>query len=432
MNTDMEIMILQNLLQDRSYSMRVLPHMKKEYFSGEKRILFEELCNFVKKYRRLPAEDELSLFIADSPRHKDPVKENALSFFPRIFKKISTINTLDYLVDATEKWCQEQAMQLAILKSVEILDGREKSVTKDGIPKIVQEALAVSFNKDIGHEYFDVDDRFAWYQRRVEKIPYGIDIIDTITHGGFEKKTLNLFIGGTHAGKTLCLCDLTAKMLLAGERVLYITLEIAEEKVAQRIDANLLKVAVNDVPMMMENAFKVGLKNISVKTNSDLIIKEFPNGTVHAGHFRALLDDLERKKGFVPWVLVIDYLNLCASENTKDRGSPYTYYKAVSEELRSLAMERNIAIWSATQLNRTGFTSSDPGLGEVSDSFGVAMTADFAVVIYQDDALRQMNQYMCKQEKNRYGDKDQMPRFLMGVDKSQMRIFDVQQNLTSP
>lgn len=428
MITDTQILILQNLLQNKEYSSRVLPFIKREYFTGAGRQIFSEICLFVGKYKKIPGKNEFSNYIANDSKAHDNVKQEMLAMFPQIYSELDDDLTIDYLLDISEKWCQDAAIQIAILNSVSIIDGTDTKNTKDSIPELVRGALSVSFDSSIGHEYFDADTRHAWYSRKIEKIPYGIDILDDITNGGFETKTLNLYIGGTHAGKTLAMCDLAAKMLQADQQVLYITLEISEEKVAQRIDANLLEIDMNDIPNLSQQQFKTAIDGVRKTKNANLIIKEYPNGSIHAGHIRSLLDELDRKKGFKPKVICIDYLNLLSSELIKDRGNTYGYFKSVSEELRSLAMEFNIAIWSATQLNRSGFKSSDPDLGDMSDSFGVAMTADFALVIYQDEHLKTMDQYMCKQEKNRYGDMNLRPRFTMGVNKAQQRLYNVTQN----
>lgn len=427
MSTDVELLVLQNLIQNKPYSVRVLPHLKREYFSGPKRPMFNLLCSFVSDYKKFPAENEFNVYVNNDSKLQDNVKKDILTIVPKVFQPVKG-ETLDFLIDLTEEWCKEQALHLSIIKSIDIIEGKDTKTSTSAIPSMVKDALSVSFDTSVGHAYFDAKTRYDWYTRKVQKVPFGIDVLDNITNGGYETKTLNLFLAGTHVGKTLGLCDLASKALAKGEQVLYITLEIAEEKVAQRVDANLIDTDINDIPKLQRAQFEKKVNAARKGLDSDLIIKEYPNGSVHAGHFRALLEELERKKNFKPKLICIDYLNLCASEKTKDRGNTYNYFKSVSEELRSLAMEKDVAIWSATQLNREGFKSSDPGLENTSDSFGVAMTADFALVLYQDEHLKDEGQYMCKQQKNRYGDMNIMPRFNIGVDRARQRLFDVSQD----
>ena len=426
MIADLEILILQHLLQNKSYSTKVIPFLQKRYFTN--RILFDSIVEFVGKYKKLPIQNEISVEVNSSGKMNPEIKKKTIELIEKIYEPLDQNHTEQWLLDTTEKWCQDRALELAIIDSFNVLEGSNKQTPKSGLPALLTKALSVSFNSSIGHDYFgDVKARHEYYTRKIEKIPFDVIILDDITQGGYELKTLNLILGGTHVGKSLVLCDITSKALLRGEDVLYVTLELSQEKIAQRIDANLLHVDIKDVPSIPFPSFESGFTKLRLSTKGNLVVKEYPNGTVHAGHFRALLSDLELKKSFKPRILVIDYLNICASERTKLIGGAYQYHKSIAEELRSLAVEKNICIWSASQLNRSGFSSSDPGLGDISESFGVAMTADFAMVITQDENLKQMSQYMCKQKKNRYDDMDRVPRFTLGVQKSQMKLYDVQQ-----
>jgi replicative DNA helicase len=435
MKTDLEQVILRNILTNETYMRKVIPFVKKEYFEGTYRLLFNEVVRFVGNYNRLPTQETLTVEIQESDRFNENTYTEALDILPRIFE--SGEENQQWLYDTTEKWCQDRAVYLAIMESITIIDGKHQSLSKNALPDILQKALSVSFDTNIGHDYIEnVDERYDFYHLQEERIPFDLDYFNRITKGGLPNKTLNIALAGTGVGKSLFMCHCAANVLSQGKNVLYITMEMAEERIAERIDANLLNVPIDQIQNMSKNMFRDRVMDIGKKTAGKLIIKEYPTGQAHSGHFRALLEELKLKKKFKPEIVFIDYLNICASSRMKGMGgsiNSYTYIKAIAEELRGLAVEFDLPIVSATQTTRSGYSNSDPGLEDTSESFGLPATADLMFALVSNEELEKLGQIMVKQLKNRYNDPNMHKRFVVGIDRSRMTLFDVdeqQQNLT--
>jgi archaellum biogenesis ATPase FlaH len=414
---------------------KVIPFVKKEYFEGTYRLLFNEVVRFVGNYNRLPTQETLTVEIQESDRFNENTYTEALDILPRIFQ--SGEENQQWLYDTTEKWCQDRAVYLAIMESITIIDGKHQSLSKNALPDILQKALSVSFDTNVGHDYIEnVDERYEFYHMQEERIPFDLDYFNRITKGGLPNKTLNIALAGTGVGKSLFMCHCAANVLSQGKNVLYITMEMAEERIAERIDANLLNVPIDQIQNMSKNMFRDRVMDIGKKTAGKLIIKEYPTGQAHSGHFRALLEELKLKKKFKPEIVFIDYLNICASSRMKGMGgsiNSYTYIKAIAEELRGLAVEFDLPIVSATQTTRSGYSNSDPGLEDTSESFGLPATADLMFALVSNEELEKLGQIMVKQLKNRYNDPNMHKRFVVGIDRSRMTLFDVdeqQQNLT--
>lgn len=435
MKTDLEQVILRNILTNETYMRKVIPFVKKEYFEGTYRLLFNEVVRFVGNYNRLPTQETLTVEIQESDRFNENTYTEALDILPRIFQ--SGEENQQWLYDTTEKWCQDRAVYLAIMESITIIDGKHQSLSKNALPDILQKALSVSFDTNVGHDYIEnVDERYEFYHMQEERIPFDLDYLNRITKGGLPNKTLNIALAGTGVGKSLFMCHCAANVLSQGKNVLYITMEMAEERIAERIDANLLNVPIDQIQNMSKNMFRDRVMDIGKKTSGKLIIKEYPTGQAHSGHFRALLEELKLKKKFKPEIVFIDYLNICASSRMKGMGgsiNSYTYIKAIAEELRGLAVEFDLPIVSATQTTRSGYSNSDPGLEDTSESFGLPATADLMFALVSNEELEKLGQIMVKQLKNRYNDPNMHKRFVVGIDRSRMTLFDVdeqQQNLT--
>lgn len=435
MKTDLEQVILRNILTNETYMRKVIPFVKKEYFEGTYRLLFNEVVRFVGNYNRLPTQETLTVEIQESDRFNENTYTEALDILPRIFE--SGEENQQWLYDTTEKWCQDRAVYLAIMESITIIDGKHQSLSKNALPDILQKALSVSFDTNIGHDYIEnVDQRYDFYHLQEERIPFDLDYFNRITKGGLPNKTLNIALAGTGVGKSLFMCHCAANVLSQGKNVLYITMEMAEERIAERIDANLLNVPIDQIQNMSKNMFRDRVMDIGKKTAGKLIIKEYPTGQAHSGHFRALLEELKLKKKFKPEIVFIDYLNICASSRMKGMGgsiNSYTYIKAIAEELRGLAVEFDLPIVSATQTTRSGYSNSDPGLEDTSESFGLPATADLMFALVSNEELEKLGQIMVKQLKNRYNDPNMHKRFVVGIDRARMTLFDVdeqQQNLT--
>ena len=425
MSERIEQTILRNLIYNEKYYRKVVPFLKAEYYETyHERIIFEEIADFAAKYDKIPTKEVLTINI-----------QNRGDLTDEAFKEsLQEINSLtdewvdyDWLLDATEKWCQDRAIYLALMQSIKIADGGDKKFTKGAIPSILQDALAVSFDEHIGHDYIEqADDRYEFYHRKEEKIPFDLEKFNYITKGGLPNKTLNIALAGTGVGKSLFMCHMAGSALSQGYNVLYITCEMAEEKIAERIDANLLNVSVKDIVDIPEVLFRSKVQEISKKTQGKLIIKEYPTASAHAGHFRALLNDLQLKKDFKPDLIFVDYLNICASVRYKGAiVNSYTYVKAIAEELRGLAVETNLPIISATQTTRAGFGNSDPDLTDTSESFGLPATADFMFALISTEELEEQGRIMVKQLKNRYNDPTASKKFMLGIDRSKMRLYDV-------
>jgi len=427
---DLEQTILRNILTNESYMRKVIPFVKKEYFEGVYQILFSEVTKFVGKYNKLPSLDAFKIEIDQSERFNEQTYTHAIDILPNIFEKKE--ENKQWLLDTTEKWCQDRAVYLAIMESISIIDGKHQTLSKNSLPDILQDALSVTFDTNVGHDYLvNVDERYAFYHAQEERIPFDLEYFNSITKGGLPNKTLNIALAGTGVGKSLFMCHVAAGALAQGRNVLYITMEMAEERIAERIDANLLNVPIDQLENMSQTMFTSRVRKIADSTNGKLIIKEYPTGQAHSSHFRALLTELRLKKKFVPEIIFIDYLNICASSRMKSMGgaiNSYTYIKAIAEELRGLAVEFNVPIVSATQTTRSGFGNSDPGLEDTSESFGLPATADLMFALISNDELTKLGQIMVKQLKNRYNDPNKDKRFVIGVDRSKMKLYDLDES----
>ena len=417
--------ILRNLLYDEEYYRKVVPFVKAEYFIElHEKIIFEEIQDFSTKYDKVPTKEVLNINLQNRSDLTDET-------FQKCLEHIKNYNDewvdKDWVVDATEKWCQDRAIYLALMQSIKIADGGDGKLDKGAIPSILQDALAVSFDEHIGHDYIEQSkDRYEFYHKTEEKIAFDLEKFNYITKGGLPNKTLNIALAGTGVGKSLFMCHVASSILLQGRNVLYITCEMAEEKIAERIDANLLNCNIRDIPELPEVLYNSKVNEISRKTQGKLIIKEYPTASAHAGHFKALLSDLALKKDFKPDIIFIDYLNICASARYKGAiVNSYTYVKAIAEELRGLAVEHNVPIVSATQTTRAGFGNSDPDLTDTSESFGLPATADFMFALISTEELEQQGRILVKQLKNRYNDPTASKKFMLGIDRAKMRLYDV-------
>ena len=426
MQTNIEQTILRNLLTDEKYMRKVLPFIKPDYFQGIYKTLFKEAGKYVAKYNKLPTSETMGIELNDSNLSNEQF-QMAMDIVPQLFA-VEKIDQ-DWLVDSTEKWCQDRAIHNAIMESITIIDGKHESLTKGALPDLLTKALGVAFDTNVGHDYVEnAEQRYDFYHTEEDRIPFDLEFFNKITKGGVPNKTLNIALAGTGVGKSLFMCHVAASALVEGSNVLYITMEMAEERIAERIDANLLNVPIDQLENMSKDMFTTKVQDLARKTTGKLIVKEYPTGSAHSGHFRSLLNELKLKKQFEPDIIFVDYLNICASSRMKGMGgaiNSYTYIKAIAEELRGLAVEFNLPIFSATQTTRSGFSNSDVGLEDTSESFGLPATADLMFAIISTEELEQMNQLMIKQLKNRYNDPTQHKRFVIGVDRSKMRLFDV-------
>jgi len=426
---DFEKIVLRNIITNEDYMRKVLPFIQKEYFEGVYSKLFTLLVSQVAKYNKLPSEESFIIGIQDLDLSPE-MEKHANDIVPDIFKPKE--ENLDWLIDETEKWCQERAVYIAVFDSINILDGKDQNNTKNAIPDLLQKALAVSFDTNVGHDYLEnVEERYDFYHEHEERIPFDLEYMNTITKGGLPNKTLNIALAGTGVGKSLFMCHHAASCLSLGLNVLYITMEMAEERIAERIDANLLNVPLAKLEQLEKTDFINKVQKISSKTQGKLIIKEYPTGQAHSSHFRALLNELKLKRNFAPDIIFIDYLNICASSRMKAMGgsiNSYTYIKAIAEELRGLAVEFNLPIVSATQTTRSGYGNSDPGLEDTSESFGLPATADLMFALISNEEMAKNNQMMVKQLKNRYNDPNVHKRFVIGIDRSKMRLYDTDQD----
>ena len=434
--TDLQTIILQTIVKNEDFCRKVIPHVKSEYFENEKKPVYELILSFISKFNKVPNVTALEVEFQSSAALNRSDANDILSCIKSIDQ--GEPSDTDWLLNRTEEWCKQRAVTIAIVKSISIIDGKDKKHTEGAIPDILSKALAISFDTNIGHDYLEnVDQRYDFYHLQEDKSPFDIDLLNTITKGGVSRKTLNIVLAGTGVGKSLAMCHFAADNLRQGKNVLYITLEMAEEKIAERIDANLLDVQIDQIENLPRDTFKTKVSKIREKTQGKLIIKEYPTATAHVGHFRALLDELRMKKDFAPDSIYIDYLNICASSRMKGLGgsvNTYSYIKAIAEELRGLAVEFNVPIWSATQVTRSGFGNTDVELTDTSESFGLPATADLMFALISTEKLEGLNQLMIKQLKNRYNDPTQNKRFVVGIDRSKMRLYDVEesaQTLTS-
>jgi len=435
MNIELEKTILRNLLTNDGYMRKVLPFIDKKYFEGVYRELFNQVVSFTAKYNTLPTLEAFKIEL-DEVTINEEMYIHALDILPDIFTPKE--EEMSWLLDTTEKWCQDRAVYNAIMESIQIIDGKHQKLSKSAIPDVLQKALAVCFDTNVGHDYLEnVEERYDFYHEQEERIPFDLEYFNQITKGGLPNKTLNIALAGTGVGKSLFMCHCAANSLSQGRNVLYITLEMAEERIAERIDANLMNIPIDQLDTMSKTMFVDRVQQISDKTKGKLIIKEYPTGQAHTGHFRALLNELRLKKSFKPEIVFVDYLNICSSSRMKGMGgaiNSYSYIKSIAEEMRGLAVEFDIPILSATQTTRSGYTNSDPGLEDTSESFGLPATADLMFALVTSEELESLNQVMVKQLKNRYNDPNSNKRFCIGIDRSKMKLYDVdesQQNFMS-
>jgi len=429
MMENIETTILRNLLFNNDYCRKVLPFIHKEYFENfHEKVVFEEISKFMVSYENLATKEVL---LIESEKRTDITEDT----YKVICEYVSSLDNspadLEWLYNVTEKWCRDRAIYIALMESIKIADGQDENKNRDAIPSILQEALSVSFDNNIGHDYLqNYEERYEYYHRKEEKIPFDLEYFNKITKGGLPPKTLNIALAGTGVGKSLFMCHVASSVLLQGRNVLYITMEMAEEKIAERIDANLLNVPIQQITDLPKSMFESRLNKISKKTQGTFIIKEYPTASAHTGHFKALLNELALKKSFKPDVIFIDYLNICASSRYKSNFSvnSYSYVKAIAEELRGLAVETNVPIVSATQTTRSGYGNSDVELTDTSESFGLPATADLMFALIATEELENLGQIMVKQLKNRYNDPTMNKRFIVGIDRAKMRLYDCEQS----
>jgi len=406
---------------------KVLPFIKNDYFEGVYRQLFKQVGLYVQKYNKLPTQESFKIELDDADNFNDEQYRHAVEILPEIFRTEKIDD--EWLIDKTEKWCQDRALHNAVMESISIIDGKHQSLSKNALPEILSDALAVNFDANIGHDYIEnFSERYEFYHKEEERIPFDLDYFNKITKGGLPNKTLNIALAGTGVGKSLFMCHVGAAALTEGKNVLYITMEMAEERIAERIDANLLNIPIDQLDKLSKDMFSQKVSQLAKQTNGRLIVKEYPTGSAHSGHFRALLNELKLKKKFEPDIIFIDYLNICASSRMKGMGgaiNSYTYVKAIAEELRGLAVEFDVPVLSATQTTRSGYSNSDVGLEDTSKSFGLPATADLMFALISSEELESLGQIMVKQLKNRYNDPSSNKRFVVGVDRSKMKLFDV-------
>ena len=425
----LETTILRNLISNDSYTRTVIPFLKPEYFDATHRKVFNQVAKFVTKYNKLPTVEALEIEMDSS----DTLDTESLS----LVKTLNNKEPVDeeWLIENTEKWCQDRAVHLAILESIEIINGSGGDQGQGAIPDLLRDALGVCFDTNVGHDYIDnYNDRFDFYHHQEDRLPFDLDYFNKITKGGVPNKTLNIILAGTGVGKSLFMCHCAAANLTDNKNVLYITMEMAEERIAERIDANLMNLPIDQLETLPKMTFENKVSQIAKKTQGKFIVKEYPTGAAHVGHFRALLNELKLKRNFTPDVIYIDYLNICASSRMKGLGgsiNTYSYVKAIAEEMRGLAVEFNVPIFSATQTTRSGYSNTDVGLEDTSESFGLPATADLMFALISTEDLAKLNQIMVKQLKNRYNDPTSNQRFVIGVDRSRMKLYDVEQNAQS-
>ena len=423
---NLEVTILSNLIYNEKYTRKVIPFLKSDYFTTKTmKIIFLEIHEYVGNYNALPSLNALGI----ECQERTDLSEDQFKDVMEVLNALQKEETdFDWIVNTTEKWCQERAIYLSLMESVKIADGQDEKRDKGAIPQILSDALGVSFDQHVGHDYLqNYQERFDFYHKKEDKIPFDLEFFNRITKGGIPNKTLNIALAGTGVGKSLFMCHVASSVLLQGKNVLYITLEMAEEKIAERIDANLLNVPIQKLAELPRVMFENKISKLSKKTQGKLIIKEYPTASAHVGHFKSLLNELELKRKIKPDIIFIDYLNICASQRYKGSiVNSYTYVKAIAEELRGLAVEAGVPIVSATQTTRAGYGSSDVDLTDTSESFGLPATADLMFALISTEELEEQNQIMVKQLKNRYYDPTLNKRFVVGIDRSKMRLYDVE------
>jgi len=423
----LEQTILRNLLTNDAYMRKVAAFLQPDYFEGVYKALFKEFGKFVAKYNKLPSLESFKIEVDEGDRLTDEQYRHAMEIMPNIFNTVP--ENLEWLLDRTEKWCQDRAVYNSIMESIQIIDGKHPDLAKNAIPDILSKALAVTFDTNIGHDYLEnVAERFDFYHQQEERVPFDLEFFNKITKGGLPNKTLNICLAGTGVGKSLFMCHVAAAAMQQGRNVLYITMEMAEERIAERIDANLLDIPIDQLDGLSKESFTKRVNAIKSKTNGKLIVKEYPTGAANASHFRALLNELKLKKNFAPDIICIDYLNICSSSRMKAMGgsiNSYSYIKSIAEELRGLAVEFNVPVLSATQTTRSGFGNDDIGLEDTSESFGLPATADLMFALISNEELSNLGKVLVKQLKNRYNDPGGAnQRFTLKIDRSRMRLMD--------
>jgi archaellum biogenesis ATPase FlaH len=417
-------LILNQLCTNEEFTRRALPFLKDEYFERGEKLLFAVVSRFIEKYNTIPTEAALKVELQKIPN----VSNEIFELVDRAYK--SEPVEIQWALDETEKFCQDRSIYLAIMESIQIIDGKHKELTNNAIPEILSKALGVSFDTNIGHDYIDnSDSRYDFYHKVEERLPFDLDYFNKITKGGLPNKTLNIILAGTGVGKSLFMCHMAAAALAQGKNALYITMEMSEERIAERIDANLMNIPIDQLEKLPKQVYDAKIQKIGQKNIGKLIIKEYPTGAAHVGHFRALLNELKLKKNFKPDVIFIDYLNICASSRIRGLGgsvNTYSYVKAIAEEMRGLAVEAGVPLVSATQTTRSGYSNTDVGLEDTSESFGLPATADFMFAVISTEELEKLGQVMVKQLKNRYNDPTAHKRFIIGIDRSRMKLYDVE------
>jgi replicative DNA helicase len=424
----LELTILRNLIFNEDYSRKVIPFIQPDYFEQRsEKVVFEEIVKFIVKYGSAITTEALAIEI----ENRTDLNESEIKDIRDLNSKLHDgVVDKQWILDTTEKWCRDRAIYLALMESIHIADGNDGKKNRDAIPSILSDALAVSFDNNIGHDYLqNYEERYEFYHRKEDKIEFDLEYFNKITKGGLPNKTLNIALAGTGVGKSLFMCHVASAALLQGRNVLYITLEMAEERIAERIDANLLNVPIQQLVDLPRSAFENKVNNIAKKTQGSLVIKEYPTASAHSGHFKALLNELALKKSFRPDIIFVDYLNICASSRHKANSSinSYSYIKSIAEELRGLAVEFNVPIVSATQTTRSGYGNSDVELTDTSESFGLPATADLMFALISTEELEGLGQIMVKQLKNRYNDPTIFKRFIVGIDRAKMRLYDCEQ-----
>jgi archaellum biogenesis ATPase FlaH len=417
-------LILNQLCTNEEFTRRALPFLKDEYFERGEKLLFAVINHFIDKYNKVPTEAALKIELQRIPN----VTNDVMDIVDKAYKAEPV--DIQWALDETEKFCQERSIYLAIMESIQIIDGKHKDLSNNAIPDILSKALSVSFDTNVGHDYIDASDaRYDFYHRTESRLPFDLDYFNKITKGGLPNKTLNIILAGTGVGKSLFMCHMAGSSLVQGKNVLYITMEMAEERIAERIDANLMNIPIDQLEQLPKQVYDQKIQKIGQKNIGKLIIKEYPTGAAHVGHFRALLNELKLKKNFKPDIIFIDYLNICASSRIRGLGgsvNTYSYVKAIAEEMRGFAVENNCPVVSATQTTRSGFSNTDVGLEDTSESFGLPATADLMFAVISTEELEKLGQLMVKQLKNRYNDPTFHKRFIIGVDRSRMKLYDVE------
>jgi len=428
MSNQLQTTILQKIVNDEKFCRKVLPFIKTEYFDSAHKCVYRLVLDFITKYNKLPTRAALDIDFQNKAETSEDLYPKAVSILESLDQNPQVEET--WLLENTEKWCKDRAVFLAIMESIEIIDGKKKDLSKDAIPDILHKALGINFDNSVGHDYLqDFEKRYDFYHRVEDRLPFDLELFNTITKGGVPRKTLNIALAGTGVGKSLFMCHVAASALAQGKNVLYITLEMSEERIAERIDANLMNIQIDQLSSLSKGMFADKVTRIAGTTVGKLIIKEYPTASAHTGHFRALLNELKLKKDVVPDVIFVDYLNICASSRMKGLGgsiNTYSLIKAIAEELRGLAVEFNVPIFSATQTTRSGFSNTDLELTDTSESFGLPATADFMFALITTEELEKLGQMMVKQLKNRYNDPSANKRFIIGVDRSKMKLYDVE------